>query len=158
MSIQKLIILIIVGFGLILPETNSIHDLHHVANHLHIDASSISVIWIIPFIGILLSIAIIPIFFSSFWHHNYGKVSAFWGFLFLVIFTWNFGIEISKFYLLEVYLKEFIPFIVILLALFTVSGGVLITGNMKGTPIVNTSILLIGTILASWMGTTGASM
>ena len=89
----------------------------------------------------MLSIAIIPIFFRSFWHHNYGKVSAFWGLLFLIIFTWNFGIEVSKFYLLEVYLKEFIPFIVILLALFTVSGGVLISGNMKGTPIVNTSIL-----------------
>ena len=56
------------------------------------------------------------------------------------------------------YLKEFIPFIVILLVLFTVSGGVLIAGNMKGTPLVNTSILAIGTILASWMGTTGASM
>jgi len=158
MSIQRLLVIIIVGFGFILPETNSSHDLHHVANHLHIDGSSISIFWIIPFVGILLSIAIIPIFFRSFWHHNYGKVSAFWGLLFLIIFTWNFGIEVSKFYLLEVYLKEFIPFIVILLALFTVSGGVLITGNMKGTPIVNTSILLIGTILASWMGTTGASM
>ena len=56
------------------------------------------------------------------------------------------------------YLREFIPFIVLLLALFTVSGGILITGNLNGTPYLNLCLLLIGTILASIMGTTGASM
>ena len=130
----------------------------HLHDHLHIDGSSISLLWLIPFAGILLSIAIFPLIIPKYWHHNYGKISAFWGLAFIISFMIYFGLEPLKFYLLEVYLKEFLPFIVILIALFTVSGGVLISGNMKGTPIVNTTILLIGTILASWMGTTGASM
>ena len=130
----------------------------HLHENLHIDGSNISLLWIIPFIGILLSIAILPIVMPKYWHNNYGKVSAFWGSAFIISFMTYFGMESMKFYLLEVYLKEFLPFIVILIALFTVSGGVLISGNMKGTPIINTSILFIGTVLASWMGTTGASM
>jgi len=157
MRFSRLYILSVIFFSFIYSETSS-HDHLHDAYHLHLDGASISIYWIIPFVGILLSIAIIPLLNSSFWHHHYGKVSAFWGILFLSSFTWNFGVDISKFYFLEVYLKEFIPFIVILLALYTVSGGVLISGNLQGTPIINTSILLIGTILASWMGTTGASM
>ena len=125
---------------------------------LHLSANDFNVIWLIPFIGILLSIAILPIIVPSFWHSNYGKVSLFWGFLFISLFIYNFGPNITLFYLLEVYLKEFIPFIVILLALYTVSGGIVISGNMAGTPIFNTALLTIGTILSSWMGTTGASM
>ena len=158
MSFFTLSILLSICVGFIFPEQLSHNDLHHHANHLHLDGSTISILWIIPFLGILLSIAIFPLISSSYWHHNYGKISAFWGILFLFAFTFNFGIDISVFYLLEVYLREFLPFIVILLALFTVSGGVLISGTMKGTPLVNTIILLIGTVLASWMGTTGASM
>ena len=158
MSFFRLSILLSIFTGFILPDQLYPSDIHHHVNHLHLDGASINILWIIPFLGILLSIAIFPLISSSFWHHNYGKISAFWGIVFLFTFTYNFGIDVSKFYLLEVYLKEFLPFIVILLALFTVSGGVLISGNMKGTPIVNTSILLIGTVLASWMGTTGASM
>ena len=156
MSLSKTFILLILCFGFLFPESTIHHNGH--IQHLHIDGSAISILWIIPFLGILLSIAIFPLILSSFWHHNYGKISAFWGILFILLFTVNFGLDISKFYMLEVYLKEFIPFIVILLALFTVSGGVLISGSLKGTPIVNTTILLIGTVLASWMGTTGASM
>jgi Na+/H+ antiporter NhaD/arsenite permease-like protein len=55
-------------------------------------------------------------------------------------------------------LLEYIPFIVLLLALFTISGGVQLTGSLVGTPIMNTAIILVGTLLASWMGTTGAAM
>ena len=155
---SKLILILITLIGLILPESTSHIDMHSSMQHLHVDGSSISIYWIIPFIGILLSIAVLPLLLPKYWHHNYGKVSAFWGFLFISLFTWKFGFHISAFYLIEVYLKEFIPFIVILIALFTVSGGVLIKGDTQGTPHFNTIILIIGTILASWMGTTGASM
>ena len=99
-----------------------------------------------------------PIINLHYWHHNYGKISAFWGISFILFFYDLLWCKYQKFYLIEVYLKEFLPFIVILIALFTISGGVLISGNLKGTPQLNTSILFIGTILASWMGTTGASM
>jgi Na+/H+ antiporter NhaD/arsenite permease-like protein len=155
---SKLLLILTILIGLILPESAVHNDMHDTAQHLHINGASISIFWLIPFMGILLSIAIFPLFLPNYWHHNYGKVSLFWGSLFIVLFTWKFGFHISAFYLIEVYLKEFIPFIVILIALFTVSGGVLISGNMQGTPRFNTCILIIGTILASWMGTTGASM
>jgi Na+/H+ antiporter NhaD/arsenite permease-like protein len=55
-------------------------------------------------------------------------------------------------------LLEYIPFILLLFALFTVSGGICLTGDLVGTPVVNTAILALGTVLASWMGTTGAAM
>ena len=55
-------------------------------------------------------------------------------------------------------LLEYVPFIILLLALFTISGGVRLTGALVGTPIVNLTIIAIGTLLASWMGTTGAAM
>ena len=64
----------------------------------------------------------------------------------------------SGFYLAEVYLGEFIPFIILLLALFTVGGGIHLKGELVGTPRLNSILILIGTILASWMGTTGAAM
>ena len=153
MFISRLIILLVLCCSFLFPESSGYHD-----QHLHIDGSNISIFWVIPFLGILFSIAIFPIFLAKFWHHNYGKISAFWGILFISLFTYNFGFDITKFYILEVYLREFVPFIVILLALFTVSGGVFIAGNMQGTPMFNASLLLIGTVLASWMGTTGASM
>ena len=126
-------------------------------NQHHLSAEDFSLFWLIPFLGILLSIALIPLIKPSFWHHHYGKVSAFWGILFLIFFSINY-FDYTLFYILEVYLREFIPFIVLLLALYTVSGGILITGNLSGSPILNLSILIIGTSLASIMGTTGASM
>ena len=132
-----------------------LHDTHHAP---HLNGATVKLWWIIPFIGILLSIAIFPLVAPVFWHHHYGKISAFWGLLFIVLFAGFYGMEMAGFYLLEVYLGEFIPFIVLLLALFTVAGGVRLTGTLRGSPIVNTILLLIGTALASWMGTTGAAM
>ena len=127
-------------------------------NHdAHLSANDFNMMWLIPFIGILLSIAIMPLISMKFWHKNYGKVSAFWSAIFLFFFVLNFY-DYTLFYILEVYLREFIPFIMLLLALFAVSGGILISGNINGTPKLNFIILLIGTILASIMGTTGASM
>ena len=126
-------------------------------NAVHLTANDFNMMWLIPFVGILLSIAIIPLISTSFWHHHYGKVSAFWGIIFLFFFTINFS-DFTLFYILEVYLREFIPFIVLLLALYTVSGGILIAGNLNGTPLLNLCFLIVGTLLASIMGTTGASM
>ena len=87
MSFFNLIILLTISFGFAIPDQIAHGDIHHHANHLHLDGSSISVLWIIPFLGILLSIAIFPLISSSFWHHNYGKISAFWGIVFLFLFT-----------------------------------------------------------------------
>ena len=53
---------------------------------------------------------------------------------------------------------EFVPFIVLLLSLYVISGGILISGDIRGTPVINTSILALGAIAANALGTTGASM
>ncbi len=128
------------------------------AGAIHLDGATVSLVWMIPFAGVLLSIALMPLLAPHFWHHHYGKVSLFWGLSFLVPFALVYGGKMTLFYLLEVYLGEFIPFIVLLLALFTVSGGIRLTGRLRGTPLVNTGVLLLGTLLASWTGTTGAAM
>ena len=112
----------------------------------------------VPFAGILLSIAIFPLVASDFWHHNFGKISAFWATLFILPFMLSQGWQITLYEVLHVGLLEYIPFIILLLALFTISGGVQLTGSLVGTPIINTAIILVGTLLASWMGTTGAAM
>ncbi len=135
------------------------HGDSHGGHHgVHLDGSQVSIFWILPFVGILLSIAILPLVASHFWHHNYGKVSIFWWLAFMIPFVLVYGFNMGLFYILEVYLGEFIPFIILLLALFTIAGGVRLKGSLAGSPKVNTIILLIGTVLASWMGTTGAAM
>jgi len=119
---------------------------------------ALPIISLIPFVGILLSIAILPLISSDFWHNNFGKVSAFWAMLFIIPFTYYFGFKVSTYNIVHVLLLEYIPFIILLLALYTISGGIRLKGTLIGTPLVNTLILFVGTMLASWMGTTGAAM
>jgi Na+/H+ antiporter NhaD/arsenite permease-like protein len=115
-------------------------------------------IWsIIPFIGILLSIALLPLATPHFWHDHFGKVAAFWALAFALPFLWVHGAT-ARHEILQIVLIDYIPFIILLWGLFTISGGIVVRGSLKGTPRVNAVLLLIGTFLASWVGTTGASM
>lgn len=112
---------------------------------------------IIPFTGILLSIALFPLLAPHFWHRNFGKISAFWATLFALPFLLSYrGEALHK--ILHIYIIDYIPFIILLLALFTISGGILVRGSFKGTPLGNAVLILIGALIASWIGTTGASM
>jgi Na+/H+ antiporter NhaD/arsenite permease-like protein len=124
----------------------------------HLDGAALGLVWGIPFIGILLSIALFPLFAPHFWEHHFGKVSAFWGLAFLVPFAFMFGLDLTLYSVLHTALLEYIPFIILLFALFTVAGGISLKGTLPGTPLANTALLAIGTAIASWMGTTGASM
>ncbi|AFX98643.1 citrate transporter family protein [Candidatus Endolissoclinum faulkneri L2] len=124
----------------------------------YLDGATMSLLWVIPFIGILLSIAIIPLIAREFWHHHLGKVSTFWAITLLIPLSLIFGIDLVVYEILNVGLLEYIPFIVLLLSLFIVAGGVRLTGTLRGTPAINTAILFLGTVIASWMSTTGASM
>ena len=124
----------------------------------HLNGDGLAIFWVIPFVGILLSIAVMPLVALEFWHHNFGKISLFWAASLIIPFLINQGIEITIYELLHVGLLEYVPFIILLLALFTISGGVMLKGTLVGTPMLNTIILFIGTALASWMGTTGAAM
>ena len=120
--------------------------------------TSLEVYWVIPFICMLLSIAIGPLAAPHFWHHHFGKVAVFWGLAFLAPFAFAYGLPLALYEFLHTMLLEYMPFIILLFALFTVAGGIRLKGNLVGTPLVNTGILLAGTVLASWMGTTGAAM
>ena len=124
----------------------------------HLDGAELGLLWVVPFAGILLSIALFPLLAPNIWHHHFGKISAFWALSFLVPFALQFGFDLALYEILHTVLLEYIPFIILLLALFTVAGGVRMTGSLRGTPAVNTGLLLLGTLIASWMGTTGAAM
>ena len=119
---------------------------------------TLSILSLVPFVGILLSIAFMPLIFPAFWHHNFGKISIFWSLLFIIPFLYNFGFNETLYQVLHVLLLEYIPFIILLLSLYTISGGIKLEGTLLGTPTINTLILFIGTLLASFMGTTGAAM
>lgn len=122
------------------------------------DGSQLSPLWGVPFAGLLLSIALMPLLAPSFWHHHFGKVTTAWSFAFLLPFAYAFSPAVAGSNFVHALLAEYIPFILLLTALFTVAGGVYIRGNLHGSPGLNTAILAIGAVLASVMGTTGASM
>jgi Na+/H+ antiporter NhaD/arsenite permease-like protein len=123
-----------------------------------IDGSTLSMVWAVPFVGILMSIALLPLLLPRFWHHHFGKVAVFWSVVLLVPFAARFGASLTGHELLHTLAFEYAPFMILLLALFTVAGGIHIKGNLHGSPALNTGILAAGTGLASIMGTTGASL
>ena len=122
------------------------------------DATHLTPLWAVPFAGILLSIALLPLLAPSFWHHHFGKVAAAWSLAFLVPFAIAFGAPAAGSAVVHAAVGEYLPFVILLTALFTVAGGIYIRGNLHGSPALNTAILGIGAVLASFMGTTGASM
>ena len=122
------------------------------------DGAQLTAVWGIPFAGILLCIALMPLLTPHFWHHHYGKVVAAWSLAFFIPFAVMFGANLAGENLVHALFAEYIPFIVLLTALYAVSGGIFIRGNLHGSPGLNTAILAIGAFLASFMGTTGASM
>jgi Na+/H+ antiporter NhaD/arsenite permease-like protein len=124
----------------------------------HIDGAELSAWWIIPFCGLLLSIAIMPLAAPVVWHHHYGKIAFGWALVFLLPAVVLIGPWVTLHELAHTLLLEYVPFIILLFALFTVAGGVLIKGNLHGSAALNTGILGIGTMIASITGTTGAAM
>ncbi|KLK94101.1 sodium:proton antiporter [Microvirga vignae] len=123
-----------------------------------LDGATLSPLWALPFAGILLSIALFPLLAPHTWEHHQGKIAALWGLLVLVPMAAILGPSTALQALVHTALLEYIPFILLLLALFTVAGGVLVRGNLHGSPGTNTMLLAIGAALASFIGTTGASM
>ena len=110
---------------------------------------------VFPFAIYLLVIAVVPLFLGHFWEKNRNKfIVAIAASIPVVIYLFSSGHAHA---LLDS-LKEYAAFIVLLAALFTISGGIFLKGSLAGTPIVNTAFLAIGGILASFIGTTGASM
>jgi Na+/H+ antiporter NhaD/arsenite permease-like protein len=123
-----------------------------------IDGSRLSAWWGLPFAGMLLSIALLPLLAAKLWHQHFGKITAAWALAFLLPFALTFGVGNAGAAITHTLLAEYIPFTALLVALFTASGGIYVRGNLRGSPGLNVAIMAIGSVLASVMGTTGASM
>ncbi len=123
-----------------------------------IDGAALSAWWGLPFAGLLLSIAFLPLLAASFWHHHYGKIALAWALAFLLPFAAVHGVAAAGAGFVHAMLAEYLPFIILLTALYTVAGGIHLRGNLHGTPALNSLLIAVGAVLASVMGTTGASM
>jgi Na+/H+ antiporter NhaD/arsenite permease-like protein len=117
-------------------------------------ATALPLISALPFVLLLLAIALLPLAAPAWWHHNRNKaiVSALIAVPTLV-YLWIHapGLLIEK-------LQEYRGFIVVIGSLFVITGGIHIQGSLAGTPLVNTGLLGIGAVLANLLGTTGASV
>lgn len=111
---------------------------------------------LIPFGVMLLMIAVVPLFAGKFWESNRNKLICT---LVIAVPTAIYLISAGLgHHLLHQIAGDYFPFIILLLSLFVVTGGIQIKGNVTATPFVNLIILVAGFILASFMGTTGAAM
>ena len=128
------------------------------ANAAEIDELMLSWPWALPFVGLLLSIAIGPLWAPKLWNTHYGKIAFMWSALTITPLAALHGIPIALAALTHTILGEYVSFIVMLTTLYVVAGGILVTGSLRGTPLVNTAILAFGTAIASIVGTTGAAM
>jgi len=123
-----------------------------------VDGRQLSAWWGAPFAGMLLSIAVMPLAAPRVWHHHFGKITALWAAAFLLPFALVFGPATATAAFVHALAAEYLPFIILLAALFTVAGGIHVQGNLHGSPWLNVRLLAVGAALASVMGTTGASM
>ena len=122
-----------------------------------IEPASVLPAWtMIPFALMLLTIAIGPLLFEHWWEQNKNKLIVS---LVLGIPTAIYLIMVGRLGNLEhQLLGDYLPFIVLLTALFVITGGIHLSGDIKAKPIVNTGFLALGYLMASFMGTTGAAM
>jgi Na+/H+ antiporter NhaD/arsenite permease-like protein len=123
-----------------------------------LDGAAMSLAWALPFAGLLMTIATGPTLFRKIWHAHYGKIALAWVALVLAPLALAYGAQASAEALAHALLGEYLGFIIVLFALYTVAGGILVTGNLRGSPATNTAILALGTALASIVGTTGVAM
>ncbi|MCC6418834.1 MAG: sodium:proton antiporter [Gemmataceae bacterium] len=131
-------------------------------------------VWILPFVLLLLAIAILPLVPAThhWWERNRSKLLVAVVLALVVLGYYGLrgfgtragahathaGAETIVHVLEHAVLGDYVPFIVLLFSLYTISGGISVRGDIEATPLTNTTILALGTLLASFIGTTGASM
>lgn len=117
-----------------------------------------SLAWGLPFVGLLLTLAIVPSLAPAAWGRHYGKIVALWAFVFVVpdVFAEGAGDAFRR--LLDVCLNTYLPFVLLMGALFVITGGLRIRGAPHGSPGVNTVLIALGTLASSLIGTPGASL
>jgi Na+/H+ antiporter NhaD/arsenite permease-like protein len=125
---------------------------------VHLEGATLGLVWSLPFVGLLLSIAIFPLIAPRFWEEHFGKIVSAWALTFLLSSAIVFGMTTAVAETVHMLLLDYFPFILMLFALFVVAGGIRVTGNLVGTPATNTALLAFGTLSASLVGTIGASL
>lgn len=123
-----------------------------------IPGEAFSLWWALPFLGMLASLALMPLFIKHFWEAHYGKIAFSWSLTTLLPLVVFFPFPLAQQEILNTFFHHYLPFVIMIGALYTISGGVLIQIEAHATPLINTCLLAIGTLLAGWIGTTGASM
>lgn len=123
-------------------------------------ASAVQVpVWLcIPFAGLLLCIAVMPLLRAEWWEAHQPLVVFMWIILLVVPFAIVYGAGDTFETVLECIVNDYLTFIVLLFGLFCVSGNITVGGDFAGSPRVNACLLALGTLLSSCIGTTGASM
>lgn len=116
------------------------------------------ILFCIPFAGLLLCIAIMPLVKPEWWEKNQPWAVLVWSLLFIIPYTMLNGAGATAEIVLECIVNDYLTFIVLLFGLFCVSGNITLEGNLAGSPGVNVLFLGMGTLLSSVIGTTGASM
>ncbi len=129
---------------------------HGIAHH-------VPSLWsVLPFVGLLLSIAVLPLIAKTehWWENNRNRlmIAALFGGITLAYYGTAFGVHKVVSILEHAVLAEYIPFIVLLFSLYVISGGISLKGDLAAHPSTNTVFLAVGALIASFVGTTGASM
>jgi Na+/H+ antiporter NhaD/arsenite permease-like protein len=114
--------------------------------------------WGVPFAGLILSIALLPLVAPGFWHDRHGFVALVWSAAFLIPSALVHGLAATIGAASHVLIDEYVPFVALLFALYVISGGFRLRGAFTGSPGSNTAALAGGMVLASFAGTTGACM
>jgi len=141
-------------------------EAHGEAGHHGPGLGDVLPMWsVVPFAGLLLSIALLPMVAEHWWHHNKNQllVAVLWAspvFVYLVYLaaTNHETLGHDALHSLEHAGAEYISFIALLGSLYVISGGILLRGDLQGKPLVNVAFLAIGAVLSNVIGTTGASM
>jgi Na+/H+ antiporter NhaD/arsenite permease-like protein len=119
-----------------------------------VTSSPLPVYSVLPFVAMLLAIAVGPLWVPAWWEHNRNKL----------LLSTVLGLPIAALYLAREPIalahlgEEYVSFILLLAGLYVIAGGIRLTGDLEATPLTNTGFLAIGSALASFLGTTGASM
>jgi Na+/H+ antiporter NhaD/arsenite permease-like protein len=119
---------------------------------MHAAPLDLSLVWVIPFALLLLSIAIMPLMAAHFWHRRYPLVCLILALPVVAYFTYVDPHRLSETAL------DYVSFIILLGSLFVVSSGVVVEGGITASPLGNTMYLATGAVIANVIGTTGASM
>src|SRR5437016_2131233 len=113
---------------------------------------------VLPFVALLLSIAILPLSAGHWWEHNRNKTIIAGALAALVAVYLVAAYGHAGLHELFEKLKEYSSFIILLGSLYIISGGIYVKGSLSGTPLANTALMALGALLASIIGTTGASV